>query len=278
MEFGGISFSSCGNDSLALLLLLPPKLLFHHWRIDMRIIAIRSLRLIIFLTLFTFFGVPIGTADAKTQYVSDQLIITMREGQGNQFKIIQMLVAGTPVEIIEESQNYLKVRTKDGREGWVLKQYITSETPKTEIIAGLKKEIDRLKTELENYHRDKMSLQNELQTVKLDYGERITKLTQNVSASRQEAEQTAKELRRASEKYTTLVEQSKNVAALVKERDSLKAANNRLNTETEHFQKENSRLKRLQMIWWFLAGGGVFFVGWIIGSVSKKKRSSLQWG
>jgi SH3 domain protein len=243
----------------------------------MRIIAIRSLRLLIFLTLLTFFAVPNGTADAKTQYVSDQLLITMREGQGNEFKIIQMLVAGTPLEIMEESQNYLKVRTKDGREGWVLKQYITSETPKTEIIAGLKKEIDRLKTQLENHNRDKMSLQNELQAVKSDYSQKITNLTQNVSASREEAEQTAKELKRASEKYNTLVEQSKNIAALVKERDSLKAANNRLNAETEHFQKENSQLKRLQMIWWFLAGGGVFFVGWIIGSVSKKKRSSLQW-
>jgi SH3 domain protein len=243
----------------------------------MRIIAIRGFRFLIFLTLPTFFAVPVGTADAKTQYVSDQLIITMREGQGNEFKIIQMLVAATPLEILEDSQNYLKVRTKEGREGWVLKQYITSETPKTEIIAGMKKQIDRLKTELENYHREKMVFQNELQAVKSDYGERMANLTQNASASREEAEKTAKELKRASEKYNTLVEQSKNIDALVKERDSLKATNNRLKSETEHFQKENSSLRRLQLIWWFLAGGGVFFGGWIIGSVSRKRRSSLQW-
>jgi len=242
----------------------------------MKITAIRSLRFIIFLTLLSLFTVFIGIVDAKTQYVSDQLIINMREGKGNEYKIIKMLTAGTPLEIIEESQQYLKVRTQNGQEGWVLKQYITLETPKKEIIAGLEKEIARLKTKLENYQKDKDSLQDELKTAKADYSDRIKNLNQSISGSREEAEQTSKELKEVSEKYNTLVEQSKNIIELTHDRDRLKAANNRLSTETEHLRKENSRLKYLRLIWWFLAGGGVFFVGWIIGSVSRKKRS-LQW-
>ncbi|MDH4264869.1 MAG: TIGR04211 family SH3 domain-containing protein [Deltaproteobacteria bacterium] len=242
----------------------------------MRITAIRSLRFIIFLTLLSFFTVFIGIVDAKTQYVSDQLIINMREGKGNEYKIIKMLTAGTPLEIIEESQQYLKVRTQNGQEGWVLKQYITLETPKNEIIAGLEKEIARLKTKLENYQKDKDSLQEQLKTAKADYSDRIKNLNQSISGSREEAEQTSKELKEVSEKYNTLVEQSKNIIELTHDRDRLKAVNNRLSTETEHLRKENSRLKYLRLIWWFLAGGGVFFVGWIIGSVSRKKRS-LQW-
>jgi len=200
----------------------------------MRIIKIKSFSLIIFLTFLPLFTVSFGIVDAKTQYVSDQLLITMREGKGNEYKIIKMLPAGTPLEIIQESQNYLRVRTQDGQEGWVLTQYITPETPKTEIIARLEKEIDQLKKTLEQCKGEKDSLQGQLKTVK--------------------------------------VERSKNVVELTNERDRLKTLNDRLSTETEHLRKENSLLKRLQILWWFLAGGGVFFVGWITGRVSRKKR------
>ena len=178
----------------------------------MRIIRIRNLRSIIFLALLSIFIFSVGIVDAKTQYVSDELVITLRAGMGNEYKIIKMLTAGTPLEIIEENQQYLKVRTQDGQEGWVLKQFITSETPKPKIIAGLKQEIDRLKTE------------------------------------------------------------SKDVIGLMNERDNLKTLNGRLSAETEHLQKENSHLKRLQILWWFLAGAGVFFIGWITGRVSRKKK------
>jgi len=181
-------------------------------RINMTIIRVTILRSIIFSSLLCIFAFSAGIVDAKTQYVSDELIITLREGKGNEYKIIRMLPVGTPLLIIEESDQYLRVRTQDGREGWVLKQYITSEIPKAQIIAGLKQEIDRLKTE------------------------------------------------------------SKDAVGVMNERDNLMTLNAKLNTESEHLRKENLHLKRLQILWWFLAGAGVFFVGWITGRVSRKRR------
>jgi len=174
----------------------------------------RHLRSIAVSSLFFVFVSSALIADAKTQYVSDELVINLREGKGNEYKIIKMLRNGTPLNILEEAEQYLKVRTAEGLEGWVLKQYITSETPKTAIIAGLENERDRLNSSLGQCSGDKVSLQNELKTAKLS------------------------------------------------------------GTETESLRKENSRLKRLQILWWFLAGGGVFFVGWITGRVSRKKRYS----
>jgi SH3 domain protein len=178
----------------------------------MRIVRVRHLRSITLTSLFFIFTLSALTADAKTQYVSDELLITLREGKGNEYKIIKTLRTGTPLEILEETEHYLKVHTEEGLEGWVLKQYITSETPKAKIISGLRQEIDRLKTE------------------------------------------------------------SKDVIKLLNERDNLKTLNAKLNTEAEHLRKENSRLKRLQILWWFLAGAGVFFIGWITGRVSRKKK------
>jgi len=238
----------------------------------MRITQIIHLKLIIFLLMLFPFTLPVGIVCAETQYVSDQLIITMREGQGNEYKIIEMLKAATPLQIIEESEQYLKVRTESGSEGWVLKQYVTRETPKSEIIAGLEKKIDLLNTMVEEHKKDKESLVNELKTAKSDYNNKINDLQQKVSASRAKVEQTSRDLKEITEKYNAFMKDSKDVVLLVKERDNIKASNSELLTRTEQLQKENDKLKRLQMIWWFAAGGGVFFVGWIVGKISRQKK------
>jgi SH3 domain protein len=214
----------------------------------------------------------VGIACAETQYVSDQLIVTMREGQGSEYKIIKMLKAGTPLEIIEESEQYLKVRTESGNEGWVLKQYVTEEIPKPKIIAGLEKEIDLLNTRIEQYKKDEKSLQDELKTTKSDHNNKIRDLQHNMSAISANAEQTSGDLKEITKKYNALLKDSKDVVLLVQERDNIKASNRELQTTTERLQQENNEIKRFQMIWWFVAGGGVFFVGWIVGKISRQKK------
>ena len=218
------------------------------------------------------FTVSVGIVCAETQYVSDQIIITLREGKGNEYKIIKTLKSGTPLEIIEESERYLKVRTESGSEGWVLKRYITVETPKHEIIAGLENEIDRLNTKIEKYQKDKKSFQGELNTARSDHNNKIRDLQQNLSASKGKVDQTSRALKEITGKYNALLRDSKDVVLLVKERDNIKESNSELQTKTEQLQKENGELKRSQMIWWFVAGGGVFFVGWIVGKISRQKR------
>ena len=52
-----------------------------------------------------------------TGYVSDQLLITLRQGKGNQYKIIRTLKTGTPMEILERGDTYFRVRTQRGEEG-----------------------------------------------------------------------------------------------------------------------------------------------------------------
>jgi len=238
----------------------------------MRITQIIRLKLIIFSLMLFPFTVSVGIVYAETQYVSDKLLITMREGKGNEYKIIKMLETDTPLEIIEKSEHYLKVRTQSGSEGWVLRQYVTRKIPKPEIIAGLEKKIALLNTKIEEYKKDKESLQDELKTAKLDHNKKIRNLKQNVSASKGTAEQTASELKKITGKYNALFKESKDVVNLVQERNSLQESNISLQTKTEQLQKENDNLKRSQMIWWFFAGGGVFFVGWIVGKISRQKR------
>ena len=75
------------------------------------------------------------------------------------------------------------------------------------------------------------------------------------------------------EKYETLLSQAENVVEIAAEREQLLQKNNKLEAEVRTLLKNNDKLADSRMIKWFLAGGGVFLFGWVIGKISRKKRS-----
>ena len=234
----------------------------------MGVIKIRKIKFILLFALLIGLSIPVGSTHADTRYVSDMLILTLREGQGSHYKAIRTLKTGTPIEVLEESAGHLRVRTQEGEEGWVEKQYISSEQPKAVIIAGLNKEANRLKARIEELQKDQATLLDQLNAAKRSHTVKV-----------KETSRLNTELTQITEKYNTLFDQSKNVAELIKENDRLygendrlQTANDRLNMEAEHLRQEIARLRRREMIWLFIAGAGVFFVGLIVGKVSKKKR------
>jgi SH3 domain protein len=70
-------------------------------------------------------------------------------------------------------------------------------------------------------------------------------------------------------------------ADVIQTKTDLEAARSKvegLERQVTTLQKENDRLGKTETLKWFLAGGGVFFLGWLIGMISRKsrkKRSSL---
>jgi len=176
--------------------------------------------------------------------------VGLRTNTGDQYKIVKYLKSGDSVEVLEEADDYFRVRTPEGDEGWIPKRYITTDTPKSFIIARLNRELERLK--------EKTGTVGELKSA----------LTEREG----EAERLARELTQATERYETLAQQSSNVVEIVEERDVLREENTKLKALEEILRDENMRLKRTSMIWWFLAGGGVFLVGWFVGKLSRQKR------
>ena len=92
---------------------------------------------IIFTLVIIASNVIVAPVKADTRYVGDQLIITLRQGRSIKHKILKTLETGTPVEVLEEDSSYYKVRTSDGIEGYVLRQYISSNPPKSQLIDEL---------------------------------------------------------------------------------------------------------------------------------------------
>jgi len=238
----------------------------------MRVTKIRKLTFIVVFVVFMPIPVTVGSARADTRYVSDILILCLRAGPGNEYKVIRTLKTDTRLEVLEEDELYLKVKTDEGEEGWVLKQYISSKTPKPVIIAALKRDVKKLEATVEKLEKDRSSLRDKLEAAKQSSAIRVKKFEEAVVQNRDEISRTTSELKQITEKYNTLVDQSKDVVALVGERDTLRAANNGLNNDAERLRQENARLRRTRTQQWFLAGAGVFLIGLIFGSVSKKKR------
>jgi SH3 domain protein len=231
-----------------------------------------KLKLILFIVLLILLSVSVRATYADRRYVSDMLIITLRTGQGQEYKVIKTLKTDTPVEVLEESESYLRVRTDEGEEGWVAKQYITTEVPKSVIIEGLKEETSKLNARIEELEKNQASLLEQFEIATQRHAAKVEELDKNASSSKEEASRLKIKLAQITEKHNTLIDQSKNVVDLISEQKRLQAENVNLNTRVEHLQKENTALRNTRRLQWFLAGGGVFFIGWIAGKVSRKKK------
>lgn len=227
---------------------------------------------------------PQLTVGADTRYVSDKLIITMRSGAGIDYKIIKTLHTGTPVDVIEETDKYLKVRIGDGAEGWVLKQYITADIPKATIISGLKRkierskkrlkgEIDKSKGRMEKIALEMASVKDDLKSEKGLRSKDVRALEMGVRKYKDKLSKTTRQLRELEGRHAALVKDSADVVKVVSERDGLKERLTLVAAENDELKEENKRLFTRNAIYWFLAGSGVFFAGWIIGQISKRKKA-----
>lgn len=203
----------------------------------------------------------VGAGYAETRYVSDQLVVTVRSSKSKNHDILATLPTATPVEILSEDASFVKVRTEKGIEGFITRQYVSKEIPKSIQIAKLKEQ--------------KSALEKQLQKQKLNYqqtSELATTSQSEIKQLRDELQQTKQQLESVSSAYKQLRERSENVVNLTAERDQLREDNSQILNELTVLQEENKDFHRSNMIQWFLAGGGVFLTGWLIGKISRKKH------
>ncbi len=186
---------------------------------------------------------------ADIRYVADQLVINLRAGMGNQYKITKNLITDTAVEVLEEHGDYLYVQLKDGTTGYVLTQYISSHTPKREQIKKLQLEVERLRSQVEE-QLDAVAaqamLQGELETLRHELAAREQELVQ-------------------------IREVSENALKLDAQRKSLELELHEAQVQLSVLQEENRTMLSEVSVRWFLAGGGTLLLGWILGKFSRRK-------
>ncbi len=235
----------------------------------------RYINILFILILLAAFLEAVPAA-ADTRYVVDELIITLRIGKSTSHKILKSLKTGTPLEVLEDDdKTYLKVRTTDGVEGYVLSQYVTATPPKTLRIEELEKRNTSLQEKIAALEADRNSLQIQLDNVQAEYKQKYTGLSVTSADLEQNLARALKNERLTTEKYNTLLAQAENVVEITAERDLLRQKNKKQEAELAELTDKTDKLADSRMIKWFLAGGGVFLFGWLIGKISRKKRSSF---
>ena len=197
---------------------------------------------------------------AETRYVSDELVITLRAGQGNTYKVLRTLRSGEQLRILEEDGEFVRVRTKSGLEGWVHSQYLT-DVPIAEVrLAAAEKKLARLEREARSLREQADSLQAERNSLK-------DKL-QSAETEKASLEDQAAELKEIAAEPLQL-------------RDKNQAMKNRIDTlesKLASVERINDELRNNSQREWFIIGAGVLgagiFLGLVLPLIRRKNRSS----
>jgi SH3 domain protein len=204
--------------------------------------------LVLLLCLFS------ASVYGETMYVSDVLKLTLRTGPSIENKIISVIESGQMMEVIKFGDEWSQVQLPNGKEGWVLSRYLTTNETHNIILERLeakhknlmiqaaelleennrlKAENKRLSTEFDANQKQLAKTQADFEALKTEVAEFLTLKTNYTLAASQLAEQTAK---------------------------------------AKQLEEELSSLEMNTYIKWFLAGSGVLIVGFLIGFSTKRQR------
>ena len=185
------------------------------------------------------------------KYVDDNLLIMMRAGNSSKHKIVRHLSSGTALEVLEISEDYSKVRTNKGTEGWVLNQYLSDQPIAKERLAITTKQNVKLETQ-------NNQLKKELNTLSRQH-EKLLDKSKTLGSQLQK-------FRSVAAKPIKLSEEN---AALTKTKIDLESENEIMRQEIQILRDQSDKQ-------WFISGAGVLFFGIILGLIIPKMRKRRQ--
>jgi SH3 domain protein len=204
------------------------------------------------------FVLPI-TLYAETRYVSEVREITLRTGPGTEYKITAMIQSGTPMTVLEQSEEWARVQLPGDKEGWVLTQFLQTKIPDAILLENLQKKHDSLSADA-----DILTAENR-------------ELKEKVAALTSELDSCQGDYDTLNTTHDTLQADS---AEFLELQTIHKSTVKELAAQTEkadRLEEELSGLINDKRLKWFLLGAGVLLVGIVIGFITKpqRRRSSL---
>jgi SH3 domain protein len=105
-----------------------------------------------------------AAVNAQTEYVSDELEVTLRTGPSTQNAIVRILKSGTPLTILERDSDsgYAHVTTNAGTEGWVLIRFLSSEPVARDRIVVVERRLQEARQTAEQASQELAELRGEL--------------------------------------------------------------------------------------------------------------------
>jgi SH3 domain protein len=206
---------------------------------------------------FFIMTLTLGSAQAETVYVTDDLNLSLRSSASSQGKVLKSLPTGTPLTVIDKQgkSGFIHVRLIDGTEGYIKSTYTKKEAPKLDPKDTSSKNMALLQS-------DNAALRSELATLK----ESLTPGSSLEKSLAMERDQLTRELNELKKTAASSLQ-------LKNERDELQERFVNVERDLQQFKLENQALKDTASQDWFLYGGILSLAGVLLGFILPK----LSW-
>jgi SH3 domain protein len=201
---------------------------------------------------------------ALTGYITDEFEITMRSGTSTANSIVRMLRSGEAVTVLEEDlvTQYSLVETSDGKQGYVLSRFLMDIPAAKQTLPQLEVKFAQQRLRLEEQATEVSELKQMLDLEKSDNDA----LKSTLQTSAEELSQ----IRTAAEDTLNILEQNKQLQTVVEQ----------LQQEKAQLSATNAELSDSTRIDWFVRGGVVSLIAFVIGIVVTRIRWKKKdsWG
>lgn len=201
---------------------------------------------------------------ALTGYITDEFEITMRSGTSTANSIVRMLRSGEAVTVLEEdlATQYSLVETSDGKQGYVLSRFLMDIPAAKQALPQLEVKFAQQRLRLEQQATELSELKQMLDREKSNNDA----LKSTLIASEEELS----EILTATQDTMEILDQNKQLQAVVEQ----------LQQEKAQLSATNAELSDSTRIDWFVRGGVVSLIAFVIGIVVTRIRWKKQdsWG
>ena len=84
---------------------------------------------------------------AKGMYVRDWIVITLRSAPNETSSSMGTASTNEHVEVLEEGKGWMRIQTKDGKEGWVAGRFLSAQPPKKLYLRQTEEKLTALQVE-----------------------------------------------------------------------------------------------------------------------------------
>ena len=211
---------------------------------------------------------------AETNYISDQLVVSLREQPQKSAKQLTFLKTDTQVEVLEVGEVYSKVKTTSGEVGYIKRNYLSKNLPKTISIKKLALENERLKDHIETLKKSYDATFSQGDEARLKTFTDLEKSREQLVKLQKDLHESNKKLAEVKKAHQTLRDNAQNIVATTNELNQLRLSHEELTGKIDKLEDDKDKLLQEQTVQWFLSGAGVLFLGWLIGKLSKSRRRS----
>ncbi len=201
---------------------------------------------------------------AEVKYITDEFEVTMRSGTSTSNSIVRMLGSGESVTVLEEdlASQYSLVETKDNKKGYVLSRFLMEIPAARQSLQELRVRFDQQRARLDTQTNEIAELKQSLAQEKND--------NQALKETLRASEQELAEVRNAARDTLNILEQNKTLQTVLDE----------LRQEKEQLTEINAELNDSTKLDWFIRGGAVSLIAFVIGILVTRIRWKKQdaWG